>query len=108
MSWIGWSRRRGPHTLGAEDLYRAHLAPYLQEAQAGLHAKIEAAQAQNAELVGKIQRQRGEIEALLSGLEAVVADLEGAAAAATQFSREHGLRQEAVRMDEEVRAREEI
>lgn len=97
-----------PHTLGAEELYRAHLAPYLHEAQSSLNAKIEAAQSQNAELVEKIQQQRKEIESLLSGLEAVVADLEGAAGAATQFSKENSLRQEAIQMDEEVKARDEI
>lgn len=103
-SWFGFR----PHTLGADELYKAHLAPYLQEAQKTLTAKIEATQAQNAELVEKIKQQRKEIESLLSGLEAVVADLEGAAAAATQFSRENNLRQEAIQMDEEVKAREEI
>lgn len=78
------------------------------ETQADLDAKINSVQNQNAELAEKVQAQRSEIESLLSGLEAVVADLEGAAAATTQFTSEHQLRQEAAQMDGEVKARSEI
>ena len=49
-----------------------------------------------------------EIENLLSSLGSVVADLEGAAVSATQFSKENDLRQETIQMDEEVKARPEI
>jgi kinetochore protein NNF1 len=94
-----------PHTLGAEDLYKAHLMPYLQEAQATLNDKLEANHTQNAELAQTVQTQRVEIEQLLSQLESVIGDLEGAATTATQFSKEHHLRQDAVQMDEEVNAR---
>ncbi|PWY86351.1 MIND kinetochore complex component Nnf1 [Aspergillus sclerotioniger CBS 115572] len=97
-----------PHTLSPEELYRAHLLPCLMETQSDLDAKIESVQTENVELAGKVQAQRLEIESLLSGLEAVVADLEGAAAAATQFTSENQLRQEAAQMDGEVRARSEM
>ncbi|GAD99704.1 MIND kinetochore complex component Nnf1 [Paecilomyces variotii No. 5] len=97
-----------PHTLGAEELYRAHLAPFLQEAQHSLNEELEATQAQNAELAEKIRQQRLEIESLLSGLEVIVADVEGAAGATAQFSKENNLREEVVKMDEEVRTRQEI
>ncbi|KAJ5635490.1 Nnf1 [Penicillium longicatenatum] len=91
-----------PHTLGAEDLYKAHLTPYLQEAQAILNDKLEATHAQNAELSQTVQAQRLEIEKLLSHLESVVTDVEGAATAAIQFSQEHHIRQDAIQMDEEI------
>lgn len=94
-----------PHLLCAEGLYQAHLTPYLQEAQTALDAKLDAAQSQNKELADRIAAQRKEMEALLSGLESVMGDLEGAARASTQFSQEHGLRQESMQIDEEVRAR---
>jgi kinetochore protein NNF1 len=94
--------------LTPDELYRAHLTPYLQEAQASLHARIRATESENAELAQHIQDQRAEIERLLSGLEAIVADVEGAAAAASHFSKENDLRQEAFKMDEEVKARSEI
>lgn len=97
-----------PHTLGAEELYKAHLAPYLRDAQDALNEKLEATQAQNAELAEKIRQQRLEIESLLSGLEAIVADVEGAATATAQYSKENSLREEVVRMDEEVRARQDV
>ncbi|KAJ9265320.1 hypothetical protein DTO195F2_1932 [Paecilomyces variotii] len=98
----------GPHTLGAEELYKAHLAPYLRDAQDALNEKLEATQAQNAELAEKIRQQRLEIESLLSGLEAIVADVEGAATATAQYSKENSLREEVVKMDEEVRARQDV
>ncbi|OQE25972.1 hypothetical protein PENFLA_c007G04428 [Penicillium flavigenum] len=93
------------HTLGAEDLYKAHLTPYLQEAQSTLHARLEATHAENAGLAQTVQAQRLEIERLLSHLGLVVSDIEGAASAATQFSRQHHIRQDAIQMDEEVKAR---
>ncbi|EBA27249.1 hypothetical protein KXW98_008051 [Aspergillus fumigatus] len=100
--------RVAPHTLTPDELYRAHLTPYLQEAQSSLNARIQATEAENAELAQHIQSQRAEIERLLSSLESIVADIEGAAAAASHFSKENDLRQEAFKMDEEVKARSEI
>ncbi|KAJ5176488.1 uncharacterized protein N7482_002365 [Penicillium canariense] len=94
-----------PHTLGAEELYTAHLTPYLQEAQSTLNSRLEETHAQNAKLAQTVQAQRLEIETLLAHLESVVTDIEGAATAATEFSKEHHIRQDAVQMDEEVNAR---
>ncbi|KUL87490.1 hypothetical protein ZTR_04592 [Talaromyces verruculosus] len=92
-----------PHMLDAEGLYKAHLTPYLQEAQVALNAKIETAQSQNAVLAEKVLAQRKEIESLLSGLEAVMADLEGSAKTSTEYSKTHNLRQESLQIDEEMK-----
>ncbi|KAJ5698302.1 Nnf1 [Penicillium macrosclerotiorum] len=97
-----------PHTLGAEDLYKAHLTPYLQEAQTTLNDRLQATHTQNAELAQTVQAQRLEIEKLLSHLETVVTDIEGAATAASQFSKEHHIRQKAAQMDREVNTRMDI
>jgi kinetochore protein NNF1 len=94
-----------PHTLGAEDLYKAHLTPFLQEAQSTLDTRLEATNAENAKLAQTVQEQRLEIEQLLSQLGLVVSDIEGAATAATQFSKEHHIRQDAIQMDEEANSR---
>jgi kinetochore protein NNF1 len=102
---VVWYR---PHTLGAEQLYKAHLTPYLQEAQATLNGKLDETHAQNAELAQTVQAQRREIEKLLAQLESVVTDIEGAATAATEFSKEHHIRQDAVQMDREVNARPDV
>lgn len=72
--------------------------------QSTLDTRLEATNAENAELAQTVQAQRLEIEQLLSHLGLVVSDIEGAASAATQFSKEHHIRQDAVQMDEEVRA----
>lgn len=94
-----------PHTLPPDELYKAHLTPHLREMQSVLGSRIEDTHAQNAELAQSVHGQRAEIQSLLQGLETVVADLDGAAAAASQFTRENDLRQENVQVDEEVRAR---
>lgn len=86
-------------------MYKAHITPFLQEAQSTLNTRLEATNAENAELAQSVQAQRLEIEQLLSQLGLVVSDIEGAATAATQFSKEHHIRQDAVQMDGEVRAR---
>ena len=91
-----------------EELYRARLAPHLQEAQATLNANIESIQSENVVLSQRIQSQRSEIEDLLSSRESLAADLEGAATAATQFSMENDLRKEALQMEEEVKTRSDI
>jgi kinetochore protein NNF1 len=96
-----------PHTLGANELYQAHLAPYLEQAQSKLDLKLEATKAQNAELSEKIQLQRQEIESLLSGLEAVAGDLEGAIGATSDFDSERNLLMESLQMDEEVKSSQE-
>lgn len=64
--------------------------------------------AENTELAQTVQAQRLEIEKLLAQLESVVTDIEGAATAATQFSKDSHIRQDAVEMDEEVNARSDI
>ena len=99
---------RSPHTLGAEELYNAHLTPYLEEAQAALNNKLEATAAENGELAQTVQAQRLEIERLLAHLESVVGDIEDAAKAATQFSEENHIREDALQMDEEVNAQPDI
>ncbi|CAI7620174.1 unnamed protein product [Penicillium manginii] len=93
-----------PHTLGADELYKAHLTPYLQQVQSTLDSKLEATHAENAELAQRVQAQRLEIERLLAHIESVVADVEGAASASMQYSLENRIREEAVQMDEEVKA----
>ncbi|KAJ5222784.1 uncharacterized protein N7469_009024 [Penicillium citrinum] len=94
-----------PHTLGADELYKAHLTPYLKEVQSTLDNKLEATHAQNAELAKTVQAQRLEIEKLLSHLESVVSDVEGAASASRQFTQENHTREDAIQMDEEMNNR---
>ncbi|EED17034.1 MIND kinetochore complex component Nnf1, putative [Talaromyces stipitatus ATCC 10500] len=96
-----------PHMLNADGLYQAHLTPYLQEVQNVLNAKIETTQSQNVALAEKVLAQRKEIESLLSGLEAVMADLEGSAKTSTEYSKEHNLRQESLQIDEEMKMQAE-
>ncbi len=67
-----------PHTLPPQSLYLAHLAPYLTSTQAQLDKELLAVQTENELLAKGVEGQRDEVERLVSGLEAVIADLEGA------------------------------
>ena len=84
-------------------LFRAHLTPQLEKTKAVLDEKIRATETENLELAQRVQAQRAEIERLLAGLEIVVADVEGAAAAATEYGNQNHLREEAMQMNEEVK-----
>ena len=65
------------HTLSADELYTAHLTPYLQKAAEELNTRIATSQQQNDTILNKINMQRAEIEQLLNRLEYVVKDVEG-------------------------------
>ncbi len=93
-----------PHTLGANELYQAHLIPHLMQAQSSLDAKLEALQLENVQLAETIELQRQEIQQILSGLEAVIGDVEAAVVATNEFDGEGNLRAEAREMDDELRS----
>lgn len=65
------------HTLSADELYTAHLTPYLQQAAEELNTKLHTTQQENSIMMGKINDQRAEIDRLLNGLQSVVKDIEG-------------------------------
>ncbi|KAK2068421.1 hypothetical protein P8C59_003057 [Phyllachora maydis] len=69
-----------PHLLPAESILAAHLAPPAAAQRSQLNARLQTVQAHNARLHADIARQRGEIEALLAGVERVLADMGGASA----------------------------
>lgn len=93
-----------PHTLPAQRLYHSHLAPSLEEYSRALRERQDAAQEENVELLGRVMRQRREIECLVKGLESVIGDLD--ASVATLQSRDanvEGLRGEVRDVDEDMR-----
>lgn len=67
-----------PHTLPANTLYTAHLKTHLQAAHTKLTTSLSETSSQNADLATTVLAQREEIAQLLSQLENVVSDLEGA------------------------------
>ena len=64
------------HELAPQSLFFAHLAPYLQETQTKLDARLGDMQIENAALVRTLQSQEEEMEMILSRLETAVADLQ--------------------------------
>ena len=96
-----------PHTLPPQSLYLAHLAPYLASTQAQLETELQSVQVENEQLAKGIERQRDEVERLVGGLEAVIADLETANTAMGDVVEGSGIRKEAIELDgeSEVRAR---
>ncbi|KAB8616658.1 hypothetical protein FH972_025993 [Carpinus fangiana] len=72
------------HALPPEVVLAAHLRPFLTAQTDALEARLGATQERNLALVDTVRRQREEIEALVSGLEGVVRDLEEAGRAAQE------------------------
>ena len=91
-----------PHTLPPQSLYLAHLAPYLASTQSQLEAELQAVQVENEQLAKGVERQRDEVERLVSGLEAVIADLEGANGAMSSVAEVGDMTKEAMEIDGEV------
>lgn len=73
-----------PHTLPAQQLYLAHLAPALSEYSHELSTRQEALQSDNVERLERVKKQRKEIESLLKGLDNVMTDLESSVGSLTQ------------------------
>ncbi|KDB20515.1 hypothetical protein H109_07520 [Trichophyton interdigitale MR816] len=92
------------HTLMANELYQAHLAPVLAKAQSSLETQTEEVQKKNTELASRIESQRQEIQQLLASLEAVVGDIQGAVKSMDEFDEDNILRKEAEQIDEEIRS----
>ncbi|EMC94631.1 hypothetical protein BAUCODRAFT_51010, partial [Baudoinia panamericana UAMH 10762] len=70
-----------PHTLAPQTLYLAHLAPQLAIYSQDIRSQQQQVQAENFELLARVQWQRKDISALMAGLEAAVADLDNSVAA---------------------------
>ena len=68
---------RPPHTLTADELYTAHLTPFLSEAAVELESRLQKTQLNNQQMMQTIEAQRAEMEQLVAGLEGVVKDIEG-------------------------------
>lgn len=94
-----------PHTLPPQSLYLAHLAPYLASTQAQLETQLQTVQAENAQLAQGVETQRDEVEWLVSGLEAVIADLEGANVVMGEVINGGEMRQEAMEVETEIGGR---
>lgn len=62
--------------LPPDEVLDAHLAPHLAQQQSQLNAKLQTTQAHNAKLFEDINRQRAEIESLVSLLEKVLEDVD--------------------------------
>jgi kinetochore protein NNF1 len=67
-----------PHLLPPEVVIQAHLARPLAAQQSQLNAKLQNTQAENEKLFAEVEAQRNELEALISELERICADVDGA------------------------------
>ena len=94
--------RDRPHTLPPRSLYLAHLAPYLASTQSQLEGELQTLQAKNVQLAKGVDAQSDEVERLVSGLEALIADLEGANAVMSEVVEGGGVKKEAMEVENEV------
>lgn len=53
--------------------------PFLEEQSTSMNAQLGSTQQSNVDLLAAVLKQRGEIEALVNGLESVIQDLEASA-----------------------------
>ncbi|GAB7357740.1 hypothetical protein MBLNU459_g0395t1, partial [Dothideomycetes sp. NU459] len=90
-----------PHTLPPSSLYLSHLAPSLIEQRTALEARLATAQSENADLLQTVLQQRRDVEALLSGLDTIVADID-ASNAALPYDDMMALTEEAVNLDADI------
>lgn len=96
---------RALHTLSGDELYTAHLTPFLVQAERDLSSRLEETQKDNLEMTERIKNQRTEIERLLGDLETLVADVEGGASVLEkQVTGDQDLRHEIWEMEREVAA----
>lgn len=94
-----------PHTLPPHSLYLAHLAPYLTTTQTQLEAELQAVQIENEKLAKAVEGQRDEVERLVGGLEAVIADLEEANGVMGGVVEGGDIRREALEVEGEIAGR---
>jgi len=73
--------------------------------QTQLETELEAVQAENAQLAKGVESQRDEVERLVSGLEAVLADMEGANVVMEDIVDGGEIRQEAMEVEIEIGGR---
>jgi kinetochore protein NNF1 len=91
-----------PHTLPPSDLVNAHLAPFLTDMRSTITTETSALESNNENLIQTIKAQRAEMEALVSGLEHVVADLEKSANM-MQMDEVQGLSKDVKMVEEELK-----
>jgi kinetochore protein NNF1 len=91
-----------PHTLPPSDLVNAHLAPFLTDMRSSITSETTSLEASNTKLIETIKQQRQEMEALVSGLENVVTDLEHSATM-LQSDDVQGLTAEVKMVEEELK-----
>lgn len=98
----GGRERRAMHTLPAKELCSAHLLPSLTSHSAELSTRQETLQNENVDILSRVMEQRKQIEAMVRGLENVIADLD-ASVETLQEAGIDGLREEVRGVDEDVR-----
>ncbi|RVX74700.1 hypothetical protein B0A52_01827 [Exophiala mesophila] len=72
------------HKLSAEELYTAHLTPFIQQASEELNTKLQQTQQDNANKMNEISEQRAEIARLLATLQGAVKEVEAGVQATMQ------------------------
>lgn len=94
------------HEIPPQQLYLAHLAPYLEETQTKLESEMLQLQADHETLVRGIQAQEEEVERMVSGLEAMIKDLEGANEVMDEVVGDRSMRTDARELHAEITGRE--
>ena len=96
---------RSLHELAPQQLFLAHLAPYLNDTKTQLDGKMSQVQNENAHLIQSIKEQEAEIEKMVHGLENIITDLDNGSATLHATTEDGTLRREAREIDGEIAMR---
>ena len=95
------------HEIPPQQLFLAHLTPYLNETRTKLEAEMVQSQDENERLMKDIHGQEEEVESIINGLEAAIRDLEGANEAMEDAVEKGDVKSEAREVDREIMGRDE-
>lgn len=82
------------HTLSANELYNAHIATAMVQAERGLKDKLDTVHNSNRDKASQVKRQRQEMEELLIRMEKLIEDVEDAARVLEQDTMRNEIKQE--------------
>ena len=95
------------HEVPPQQLFLAHLVPYLKETRAKIEADMVQLQDENETLMKGIQEQEEEVENIVNVLEATIRDLEAANGVMEEVVNNGDVKREAGEVDKEIMGRDE-
>ena len=94
------------HETPPEQLFLAHLAPFMKETETNLEAEISQMEAENAQLLKSMRESEEEADKMAGDLEIIIKDLESASEVVDDAVSGGDLKREVRNVDEQIVARD--